>query len=315
MSEYHRPVMLEEAISYLSIKDNGIYVDATLGGGGHSSAILRTNPSVRLYSFDRDGEAIIYNQRMEEEFRDRCKIFNDNFVNIRTRLALERINKIDGILFDLGVSFSQISTSARGMSFDLDGRLDMRMNQNDELTAYDVVNNYSVQDLASIIRDFGEEREALRIAHGIDNYRKNHRIETTMELGEIIERSIRSAFKIKAKARVFQGIRIYINGELEALKSALYDAVELLNPKGRIVVISYHSLEDRIVKQIFVNEEKECICPTKFPKCICDKKQRLRIITKKPLRPTNNEINENRQSRSAKMRVAESVNEFTGRKQ
>ena len=312
MSEYHRPVMLQEAISYLSIKDNGIYVDATLGGGGHSAAILRANPSVRLYSFDRDEEAIRYNHPLEEEFKDRCKIFNDNFVNIRTRLALERISRIDGILFDLGVSYSQISTSARGMSFILDGHLDMRMNQNDELTAYEVVNNYSVQELATIIRDFGEEREAFRIAQGIENYRRIRPIETTLELGEVIERSIRSAYKIKAKARVFQGIRIYINGELEALKSALYDAVELLNPLGRIVVISYHSLEDRIVKQILVNEEKECICPTQFPKCICDKKKRLKIITKKPLRPTTDEIRENRQARSAKMRVAESTSELTG---
>lgn len=307
MREYHRPVMLVEAVSYLSLKVNGIYVDATLGGGGHSSAILEANKTVRLYAFDRDMEAIRYNQELAERYQERFKIFNDNFVHIRSRLALERISRVDGILFDLGVSFSQISTAARGMSFDLEGRLDMRMNIEEELTAYDVVNNYSVEDLSRIIREFGEERESTRIARGIEKARRIRPIETTAELGEIIERNTRSPYKIKAKARVFQGLRIYINGELEALKSALYDTVDLLNPGGRIVVISYHSLEDRIVKQTFVHEAKDCICPPQFPKCICDKQQRLRIITKKPLKPSFKEIEGNRQARSAKMRVAERV--------
>lgn len=312
MTGYHRPVMLTEAVSYLSIKDNGIYVDATLGGGGHSAVILGANDTIRLYSFDRDEEAIKYNQSLVESYHGRFRIFNDNFVNIRTRLALERIAKVDGILFDLGVSFSQISTSTRGMSFDLEGKLDMRMNRQEELTAYDVVNNYSFEELAAIIRDYGEEKEAQRIANGIIKARQIRPIETTLDLSEIIDRSTRSPYKIKAKARVFQGIRIYINGELEALKSALYDAVEMLNPDGRVVVLSYHSLEDRIVKQTFINEEKTCICPTQFPKCICDKKKRLIIVTKKPLTPSLAEIADNRQARSAKMRVAQKVKDNSG---
>lgn len=322
MKEYHRPVMLEESISLLSLRDKGIYVDATLGGGGHSSTILKANSTVSLYSFDRDKEAVAYSRHLESHNRKdsstekdagssavRIKIFNDNFVNIRSRLALERITKVDGILFDLGVSFSQISSSERGMSFDLDGRLDMRMNQEDELTAYDVINGYSVEEIARIIWEYGEERESNRIARGIDRRRRIKPLETTLELSEVIDRSTRSAYKIKAKARVFQGLRIFINGELEALKTALCESVELLNEGGRLVVISYHSLEDRIVKQFFVREEKDCICPAKFPKCICDKKQRLKIITKKPITPSATEVSENRQSRSAKLRAAERVKE------
>jgi len=307
LTEYHQPVMLREAVSFLAIKDYGVYVDATLGGGGHSLAVLEANKTTKLYSFDRDKDSINFCRKNEEKYPGRLKLFNDNFVNIRTRLALERITKIDGILFDLGVSYSQISTSSRGMSFDLDGRLDMRMNQEDELTAYHVVNKYPVAELSSIIREYGEEREALRIARGIEKKRSIKPIETTAELAEIVDRNTRSAFKIKAKARVFQGLRIYINGELEALRTALYDSVEMLNPGGRIVVISYHSLEDRIVKQIFVEEVKDCVCPPKFPKCVCGKIQRLRQITKKPLKPSEDEITENRKARSAKMRVAERI--------
>lgn len=310
MREYHRPVMLKEAISYLAIRPDGVYIDATLGGGGHTSAILETDNSVRLYSFDRDNSAIDHNRYLLESYGDRLNIYNDNFVNMRSRLALERVSKVDGILFDLGVSFSQISTAERGMSFDLDGRLDMRMNLDDELTAYDVINNYSIDELIKIIKEFGEEREAVRIARGIEKERSLRPIETTAELSEIIERSTRSKFKIKAKARVFQGIRIYINGELEALKTALYEAIELLKPKGRLVVISYHSLEDRIVKQAFVEEAKQCICPPKFPECICNKQPTVRIITKKPVNPSPEEIALNRQARSAKLRVAERIEEL-----
>ncbi len=307
MKEYHNPVLLNESISYLNLRDNGIYVDGTLGGGGHTSAILQKNENVVVYAFDRDKEAVEYNRGLEAKYGKRLKIFNDNFVNMRTRMALERITKVNGILLDLGVSFSQISNSERGMSFNLDGRLDMRMNQDDELTAYDVINKYPIEDLAHIFKEYGEERESFRIARGIEQHRSRRPIETTAQLAEIIDKSTRSAYKIKAKARVFQGIRIYINGELEALKSVLYDAVDLLDKGGRLVVISYHSLEDRIVKQLFVHEEKECICPPKFPKCICNKKKRLKIITRKPVKPSEKEIFQNRQARSAKLRVAERV--------
>src|SRR5690554_4450773 len=172
MKTYHNPVLLNESISYLNLRDNGIYVDGTLGGGGHSKAILQANESLLLFAFDRDIEAIEYNRGLAEQYRKRLKIFNDNFVNMRTRLALERITKVSGIILDLGVSFSQISTSERGMSFNLDGRLDMRMNQKDELTAYDVVNKYPIEDLAQIFKEYGEEREALRIARGLEYHRK-----------------------------------------------------------------------------------------------------------------------------------------------
>ncbi len=307
MKNYHEAVMTKEVLDALALKDNGIYIDATLGGGGHTTAILDANPTVIVYAFDRDNDAISHTEALLQNYENRLKIYKDNFVNIRSRLALQRITKIDGILFDLGVSSHQISSSFRGLSFELDGNLDMRMNQDDELTAYDVVNRYSIEELTKIIKDYGEEREAVRIARGIAYYRQNKDINTTGELAEIIEKSTQSPFKIKIKARVFQALRIYINGELISLQSVLYDAAAMLKPGGRIVAISYHSLEDRILKKTFKEEELECICPSNFPTCTCDKERRLKVITKKPILPTAEEISTNRRARSAKLRIAERI--------
>jgi len=307
MNAYHHSVMSKEILSYINLKDEGLYVDATLGGGGHTKKLLENNETIRVYSFDKDKDSINYNKKLEEQYTNRLKMFNDNFINFRSRLALQRITKIDGIIFDLGVSGYQLSTAARGLSFDLEGNLDMRMNQEDELTAEVIINEYSLAKLTEIIRNFGEEREAFKIAKGIIRNRQYSPIKTTWQLAEIIDKNTISPFKIKARARVFQALRIYLNAELETLKSALYDAVEMMNTGGRIIVLSYHSLEDRIVKHLFIEESKDCICPTKFPKCICDKRAKIKIITKKPLTPTALEVTENRSSKSAKMRVAEGV--------
>ncbi|MCB5230916.1 MAG: 16S rRNA (cytosine(1402)-N(4))-methyltransferase RsmH [Candidatus Cloacimonas sp.] len=307
MVTYHIPVLLRESVEMLNIRDEGVYVDTTFGGGGYSRAMLEANPTITLLAFDRDKDAIEKNSKMFEKFGNRFSIINDNFSNLRTHIALKKIKYIDGIVFDLGISNYQIATGERGLSFDLNGDLDMRMNQDDELTAYEVVNTYSVEELTQIFREYGEEREAYRIAKGVDSARQKGEIKTTRELADIIDLNTRSSQKIKAKARIFQSLRIYINKELESLKEGLAAAVESLNSKGRVVAISYHSLEDRIVKQYFNLETKECVCPPKFPKCVCDKTARLRLINKKPILPTEEECALNRQARSAKMRVAERI--------
>jgi len=306
---YHIPVLLKESIEALQIKPGGIYVDATLGGGSHSELILQSNNQIQLFSFDQDVESLEQNKNLLKKYPNLI-IFKDNFANLRTRLALERIKKIDGILFDLGVSSHQINSAMRGFSFSLDGKLDMRMNQENELTAFEVINNFEPKKLKKIFLEYGEEREAFKIAREIAKSREIKQIETTLELAQIIERATSSKHKIKAKARIFQALRIYINGEMDVLKTALSDAVKMLNPGGRIVVISYHSLEDRIVKKFFQYEELDCICPNGFLKCVCDKKSRLKILTKKPLLPKEDEIKQNPRARSAKMRVAERKEEL-----
>jgi 16S rRNA (cytosine1402-N4)-methyltransferase len=306
-TDYHLSVMDSEVLAGLAIKDHATYVDATLGGGSHTEMILKANATVRVFSFDQDADAIEHNQSLLERYSDRLMLFNENFVNFRSHLALQRVAKIDGILFDLGVSQHQIKTAERGLSFDLDGRLDMRMNRSDQLTAYDVVNEYSVEQLTAIFRNFGEERESYKIALGIVNYRQKSEVITTGQLAIIIEQSTSSPQKTKSKARIFQALRIYINKEMDVLTNVLKDAVDALAAGGRIVVISYHSLEDRQIKQAFNEEAKSCVCPHNFPKCICDKESRLKILSKKPITPSPEEISGNRQARSAKMRVAERI--------
>ena len=316
MNNYHQTVMNKEAVAALKVKDHGIYVDATLGGGSHTKTLLESNETIKVYAFDQDKEAISYNKPLLEKFGERLKMFNENFVHFRSWLALERITLIDGILFDLGVSKHQIATASRGMSFDLEGNLDMRMDQNSdavnkkqELTAEEIINTYPVKKLTEIFREFGEEKEAYSIAKAINKQRQYKTIKTTRELAEIIDTATRSPYKIKSKARIFQAIRIYINGEIEVLKTALDDAVQIIKPQGRIVVISYHSLEDRIVKRTFVEAAKDCVCPSNFPKCVCDKKAFVKIITKRPITPREEEIAENRSAKSAKMRVAEGLDD------
>ncbi len=302
---YHEPVMLRESIEGLNLQDGGVYLDATLGGGGHSGAILRANASVRLFSFDTDQEALTYATERLKEFSDRHVIINDNFSNLRNRMALECVKKVDGVLFDLGVSSHQFDSSERGFSFQGEGRLDMRMNSNQELSAYEIVNEADLETLTGIIRDYGEEKEAYRIALGIIRAREAKPIQTTMELGDIVEMAVRGPQKVKSKARVFQALRIRVNNELEVLSKALKDAIAILQPKGRVVVISYHSLEDRIVKRLFQEEEKACVCPSNFPMCNCGKTSTIRVITKKPVEASSEEIERNSRARSAKLRIAE----------
>jgi 16S rRNA (cytosine1402-N4)-methyltransferase len=305
MQKYHVPVLLAECLQALDLQDGKIYVDATFGGGGHSRAILESGKDIQLFAFDQDPDSIEQSKVFTEKYPDKFVMIKENFTNIRTELALERIKKVDGILFDLGVSSHQINDPTRGFSFSSDGKLNMRMDQESNLTAADVVNTYSFGGLTKIFREYGEEKEAARIANHIILKRANTEIKTTLQLSAIIENCIISKKSIKAKARIFQALRIYINREMDVLQTALEDSVKILNPDGKLVVISYHSLEDRIVKNIFKYEAKSCVCPPEFPKCVCDKVSTLKILSRKPIVPTANEIENNPRARSAKLRIAQ----------
>lgn len=305
MSSYHQPVMAKTCIQMLELKAGKIYVDATLGGAGHALAMYQEEPGIRLYAFDQDADAI-------SEARERLADYDPvliqaNFRDLRTRLSYNRVKGIDGILFDLGVSSHQLDDAERGFSFDKDAALDMRMNREQELTAGQVVNESSRGELKRIFKEYGEEQASGRIARAIENARENKAIATTKELSTIIEGvvGVGSKESLKTKVRIFQALRIFVNDELAALSSALMDAINLLNPGGRIVVMSYHSLEDRIVKNIFRLEATGCICPPAIINCICEHKSKLKIITKRPLMADSEEISSNVRSRSAKLRVAE----------
>jgi len=305
MTEYHVPVLLSECIEALDLQDGKIYVDATFGGGGHSAKILESEKDIKLFAFDQDPDSIEQSKFLTEKYPERFVMIQENFANIRTGLALERIKKVDGILFDLGVSSHQINDAARGFSFSGDGKLNMRMDKDSELTAADVVNTYSFEELAKIFREYGEEKEAGRIARNIILERDKNEIKTTLQLSQIIENCLISHKSIKAKARIFQALRIYINKEMDVLQTALNDSVRILNPGGRVAVISYHSLEDRIVKNLFKYEERSCICPPEFPLCVCEKISTLKILSRKPIVPTEQEKENNPRSRSAKLRIAQ----------
>ncbi len=303
--EYHVPVMLDECTKALNVRAGMIYVDATAGGGSHSEAILKANTAACLISFDQDMDAINFASKKLEKYKDRHQFIQANFSELRTQLALLKIKTIDGILFDLGVSSYQIDESARGFSFAQDAELDMRMDQSQGISAKDVVNEMPRTDLTEIFFRYGEEKEARRIAAKIDEQRQIKEICTTHELANIIEVATHSYKKTKAKARIFQALRIYVNDEMAVLKTALKDAVNILNPGGRIVVLVYHSLEAKIVKQFFKEEALDCTCPTRFPTCICNKVSRLEIINKKAIFPSVQEIKNNSRARSASMRVAQ----------
>jgi len=308
---YHIPVLLKESIELLNLKKDGIYVDATLGGGGHTEAILRNSLIKQVYAFDQDEEAIEFASERLRKYRNRLTIIKSNFENIRTQLALQKVKGIDGILFDLGVSSHQIDNPQRGFSFDKDSLLDMRMDTQMETTAKDLINKLSVEELTKIFRDFGEEQGAHKIANWIVNSRKIKPIQTTQDLAAIIDKNLRSnpILITKTKARVFQALRIYLNNELEVLERALDDAINLLNPEGRLVVISYHSLEDRIAKTKFNNAAQGCVCPKSILKCVCNQKPRIRILSNKVIKPSEGEIQTNSRSRSAKMRAVEKYRE------
>lgn len=305
---FHTPVMVNQCLSLLSLQAGKVYVDATTGGGGHSLAMLKQEPSLKLYCFDQDSEAIAEAGKTLTEYNNAI-LLKANFKQLRTELAYLKVKGIDGILFDLGVSSHQIDTDKRGFSFDKDALLDMRMDRDLQYSAYNAVNELDAKTLTQIFRDLGEEQNAYRIAKAVEKSPKP--IQTTGELAKIIESVAGKGTKesLKTKVRIFQALRIYVNKELEALSSALQDAIYLLNPAGRIVVISYHSLEDRIVKRIFKLAEQDCICPPASISCNCNHHKQLNILTKKPLTATEEEILANPRSRSAKLRAAEKVKE------
>lgn len=311
MSFEHKSVLLEETIENLNIKPDGIYVDGTLGGGGHSYEICkRLSPKGRLIGIDQDEDAIRAAKERLSEFEDRVTVVRSNYCNIKTVLSQLGIEKVDGILLDLGVSSYQLDTAERGFTYKVDAPLDMRMDQRNEKTAADIVNDYSEFDLYRIIRDYGEDKFAKNIAKHIVNARTEKRIETTGQLTEIIKAAI--PMKVRAVGghpakKTFQAIRIELNHELDVLDDSIDTMIDLLRESGRICIITFHSLEDRIVKTRFRNNENPCTCPPDFPVCICGNKPKGHVITRKPIEPSEEEIAYNKRSKSSKLRVFEHV--------
>lgn len=307
----HKPILLGACVSTLFPERGGIYVDATLGGGGHSEAILQRLPEgSRLIGVDRDGDAIEAASKRLAHFGDAFTAVRGNFFDIRNILDSLGIAEVDGILADLGVSSWQLDNAERGFSYQHDAMLDMRMDGRAGLTAKDIVNTYSQADLTRILRDYGEERWASRIAQFIVAARVNVPIERTGELVEIIKAAIPASARRTGPhpaKRSFQALRIEVNNELEGLTEALQSMIGCLRPSGRLAVITFHSLEDRIVKQCFVDEATSCVCPPKTPVCICDKIARVRILTRKAIQPSEEELEENPRARSAKMRAVERI--------
>lgn len=305
----HKSVLLDETITNLNIRPDGIYVDGTLGGGGHSLEIAKRLTAGRLIGIDQDADAIAAATRRLEEHIDKVTIVRSNYCNMKDELARLGIEKVDGILLDLGVSSFQLDTPERGFTYrEEDAPLDMRMDQRQQMTAEDIVNEYSEAELYRIIRDFGEDRFAKNIAKHIAAAREKKRIQTTGELTEIIRGAI--PMKVQKSGghpakRTFQAIRIELNQELEVLQNTLDDMIELLNPKGRLCIITFHSLEDRIVKTIFKKNENPCTCPSDFPVCVCGKVSKGKVISRKPILPSEEELEENSRAKSAKLRVFE----------
>ena len=304
----HRSVLLDECIDGLTIRPDGIYVDGTLGGAGHSSEIAKRLKSGRLIGIDRDPIALAAAGQRLAPYADRVTLVHNNFENIAAVLEELGVDGVDGILLDLGVSSPQLDDAARGFSYMADAPLDMRMNGEDTLTAYTVINEWSRQELRRILFDYGEERYAPLIAAAIEREREKKPIETTLELAEIIKRAMPPAAlreKQHPAKRSFQAIRIAVNDELGAVEKIMRDAPDLLKQGGRLCVISFHSLEDRIVKNGMQEAARGCTCPPEFPVCVCGKKPKMKIVTKKPITAGETELNENPRSRSAKLRIAE----------
>jgi len=300
----HDPVLLNEAMEYLDLKRKGTWVDATLGLGGHSAEILkRISPGSDLIGIDADGESLEA-ARKNIGKRENFRAVKSDFRNITDVLDRTGIKTIAGILYDLGVSSLHFDSPERGFSFSHDGPLDMRIDRDGALTAYQVVNRYSEKDLRRIIRDYGEERMFKRAAAAII---RNRPVETTARLAEIIAGAKKTREKINPATRVFQAVRIEVNGELEAIKESLERVLERIEEKGRIVVISFHSLEDRIVKRFFSRESRDCVCEDKRAACVCGHKRSLKVLTKKPVTPRDEEVSENPRARSSKLRAAEKL--------
>lgn len=308
----HYSVLLNETIENLNIKPDGIYVDGTLGGGGHAYQVAsRLSEKGRLIGIDQDADAIAAAGERLKEFGDKITIIRSNYANMKEELHRIGVEKVDGIVLDLGVSSFQLDTPERGFTYrDENAPLDMRMDDRQSLTAKNIVNGYSEMDLYRIIRDYGEDKFAKNIAKHIVQERAKKPIETTGELTEIIRTSIPMKVQVTGghpAKRTFQAIRIELNKELEVLQNNLDDMIDLLNPGGRICIITFHSLEDRIVKTNFKRNENPCTCPSDFPVCVCGKKSKGKVVTRKPILPSEEELEVNSRSKSAKLRVFERV--------
>lgn len=304
----HKSVLLEETIEGLAIRPDGIYVDGTLGGGGHSYEICkRLSDKGRLIGIDQDEDAIAAATKRLEEFQDRVSIVRSNYCNMGQVLRDLGIDKVDGIVLDLGVSSYQLDTVDRGFSYKYDTELDMRMDRRQTLTAKEIVNSYSEKELFRIFRDYGEEQFAQNIAKHIVRNRQNQEIVTTYELNEIIRAAIPAKCRMNGhpSKRVFQAIRIECNKELDVLRDSMDEMISLLNPGGRLAIITFHSLEDRIVKSAFKKNEHPCTCPPEFPVCVCGKVSMGKSVYRKPVLPCEEELIENSRSKSAKLRVFE----------
>lgn len=303
---FHEPVLLKEAIGLLIHDDTGAYVDGTLGGGGHAESILeRLQPAGRLIGLDLDQDALQTAKIRLERFGDRAILRQVNFKNIGEVLTSLKMNPIHGVLLDLGVSSHQIDTAERGFSFSQSGNLDMRMNREQGIAAVEIVNSYSERELSELLKNYGEERRHRALAAAIAKRRQRSPIQTTGELTDTISTVLPYEQRVKSLARVFQALRIAVNDELQNLKMALAECLNHIAKGGRLVVISYHSLEDRIVKDFFKNESVRCVCPPELPMCVCGRKGRLATLTKRPIRPTHQEVQRNPRSRSARLRAAE----------
>ena len=305
----HKSVLLNETIDGLNIKPDGIYVDGTLGGGGHAYEVCRRlGEKGSIVGIDQDAAAIEAASARLKDFGEKVTIVRSNYCDMKSKLHELGIDKVDGIVLDLGVSSYQLDTAERGFSYREDAPLDMRMDTRQKMTARDIVNDYTEADLYRVIRDYGEDKFAKNIAKHIVQARAVKPVETTAELSEIIRASIPVKFQKKSghpAKRTFQAIRIELNRELDVLRDSLDDMIDLLNPGGRLCIITFHSLEDRIVKSAFRKNENPCTCPPDFPVCVCGKKSKGSVITKKPILPSEEELEYNSRSKSAKLRIFE----------
>lgn len=310
----HYSVLLQETIEQLHIRPDGIYVDGTLGGGGHAYEVCSRLTTGHFYGIDQDDAAIRAAAQRLETFGDRVTILRDNYCNMKERLYACGVDRVDGIVLDLGVSSYQLDTEERGFSYRFDAPLDMRMDRRSTLTAKEIVNGYSEQELFHIIRDYGEEQFAKNIAKHIVKARQEKPVETTFELNDIIRAAIPAKMRQNGhpSKQTFQALRIECNRELEVLRNSLDEFIGLLNPGGRLCIITFHSLEDRIVKTAFRKNENPCICPPEFPVCVCGRRPLGRVVTRKPILPGQKELEENSRSKSAKLRVFEAAQQRQG---
>lgn len=308
----HYSVMLAETIEQLHIKPDGIYVDGTLGGAGHASEVCKRLTTGHFYGFDQDDAAIVTATERLKVFGDKVTIIRDNYCNAKARLHELGVDGVDGIVLDLGVSSYQFDTEERGFSYRFDAPLDMRMDRRQALTAKEIVNEYPEMELFRLIRDYGEDPFAKNIAKHIAQARADKPIETTFELNEIIKAAIPAKMRQKGhpSKQTFQALRIECNHELDVLRNSLEDFIELLQPGGRLCIITFHSLEDRLVKNAYRKAEDPCTCPPEFPVCVCGKKPLGRSVTRKPILPGAKELEENSRSKSAKLRVFEKIEEI-----